>query len=132
MTKSTLPKFLLCSNAFFFSLQSKQKKDILLNVILPLLVGIGVYESSKVIILNTYIRNYFPDGLWAYSFVSCLLIIWNRRINLFWIVSIFIFFIAFEVFQHFEVINGTGDYIDVLIYFGCSTIALLTNKYFIN
>jgi hypothetical protein len=100
-------------------------------VILPLLLGIGIYELSNATVLNGFFRNYLPDGLWAFSLVSSLLIIWNRRIKIFWIVLIFIFYISFEIFQYIKVINGTGDYIDVLIYFGFSTIALLTNKYFI-
>jgi hypothetical protein len=39
-----------------------QKKDIFLNVILPLLLGTGIYQLS---VLNGFIRNYLPDGLWA-------------------------------------------------------------------
>jgi hypothetical protein len=109
-----------------------QKTDLFLNVILPLIAGIGIYESSKVVLLNTYIRNYLPDGLWAYSLVSCLLIIWNRRIKTFWLVLIFILYVVFEGFQYFKVINGTGDYLDILIYLVFSTIPILINKYFIN
>ena len=126
MTNSTLLRSL------FGSITLLQKKDIFFNVILPLLLGIGIYELSNATILNGFFRNYLPDGLWAYSLVSSLLIIWNRRIKIFWIVLIFIFYIAFEVFQYIKVIDGTGDYMDVLIYFGFSTATLLTNKYFIN
>ena len=126
MTNSTLLRSL------FGSITLLQKKDIFFNVILPLLLGIGIYELSNATILNGFFRNYLPDGLWAYSLVSSLLIIWNRRIKIFWIVLIFIFYIGFEVFQYIKVINGTGDYMDVLIYFGFSTATLLTNKYFIN
>ena len=105
------------------------EQDIFLNSILPVLAGSCFYFMSFNVSLTGFWRNQLPDGLWAYSLVSSMLIIWNRQINIFWISIIFITFISFEALQHFHFINGTGDWMDIIIYFSFSAISLLTNKF---
>ena len=107
-----------------------QKTDIFLNVILPIILGIGTYYVANFFVLNTYIRNQLPDGLWAYSLMSCMLIVWNRKINFFWTSMIFIFCILFETLQYLQLINGTADYLDILAYFVFLSVALSSNRYF--
>jgi hypothetical protein len=108
-----------------------QKTDLLLNVVTPLLAGTAIYFTANFIVLNKFIRNGLPDGLWSYALASCILIIWNRKMNIFWMVLIFLFYVLFEILQYLNIIDGTGDYLDIIIYFGFSIIPLLTNKYFI-
>lgn len=107
-----------------------QKIDFIINVVLPILAGIGIYYTSNYYATGHYLRNQLPDGLWAWSLFSCILIIWDRRIHSFWISVAFVFCIGFEVLQHFQIIRGVGDYLDVLVYFISGVIALLANKYF--
>src|SRR6185312_3841027 len=107
-----------------------QKIDFIINVVLPILAGIGIYCTSNYYATGHYLRNQLPDGLWAWSLFSCILIIWDRRIHSFWISVAFVFCIGFEVLQHFQIIRGVGDYLDVLMYFISGIIALLANKYF--
>lgn len=106
------------------------KQDILLNVLFPVLAGSCLYFMSFKLYLTGFFRNQLPDGLWAYALISSLLIIWNRQINIFYISLILIIFISFEALQYFHFISGTGDWLDILIYFSFSATALLTNKFF--
>jgi hypothetical protein len=108
------------------------KQDSFLNIILPVLVGNYLYFMSFNVSLTGFWRNQLPDGLWAYALISSVLIIWNRQINIFWISIIYIIFISFEALQHFHLISGTGDWLDIIIYFSFSTGSLLTNKFFIH
>jgi hypothetical protein len=108
------------------------KQDSFLNIILPVLAGNYLYFISFNVSLTGFWRNQLPDGLWAYALISSVLIIWNRQINIFWISIIYIIFISFEALQHFHLISGTGDWLDIIIYFSFSTGSLLTNKFFIH
>lgn len=108
-----------------------KKIDLLLTVLLPMLAGVLIYFSADHITLNAFIRNQLPDGLWAYSLVSCILIIWNRKINTVWLLATGVLFIVFELLQYLHIINGTGDLWDLLVYFIFSLIALITNTFII-
>jgi hypothetical protein len=88
-------------------------KDLLIHTLLPILIGILIYKWDFCMKL---IKNYLPDFLWAYAFASCILIIWNRKINIFWYTLSFIVCICFEIAQFQEIINGTGDIVDIAIY----------------
>lgn len=101
--------------------------DIIINVIIPISAGIIIYFIPTNNFILIQIRNYFPDGLWAYSLTSSILIIWNRRIKLIWIVLIACLFIAFEVFQSLQFIKGTYDIKDIFIYLSFGLFALITN-----
>ena len=107
-----------------------KSSDILLNVFSPLVAGYFIYYLSGFQFFGLPVKNYFPDGLWAYSFLSALLIIWSRQINLAWIAVVFFLAVSFEVLQYFHWIAGTGDHNDVIIYFSFSGAALCVNKFF--
>jgi hypothetical protein len=109
-----------------------RKSDILLNVCLPLTIGLLIYCSEKIVIVPALIRNYLPDGLWAYAFLSCNLLIWHRSVNLFWVFLVFLVAFSFEVLQYLHIIPGTGDIKDVFTYFLAFAIALLLNTPFKN
>jgi len=100
--------------------------DIILNTFIPILIGSAFYFAEP----NQLIRNYLPDGLWAYSLISTILIIWNRQINMFWILFSFFLFILFELLQKINIIRGTGDIYDVAIYFVFGFTSIITNKIF--
>ena len=107
-------------------------QDIFLNSILPVLAGSCLYLMSVNLYLSGFWRNQLPDGLWAYALISCLLIIWNRQIKIFWVSMIFFLFILLEGLQYFHFISGTGDWLDIITYFIFSAIPLLTNNFFIS
>lgn len=106
------------------------KTDLFINVLMPILIGMGIYFLSNHFEIRTFTRNHLPDALWAWSLFSCILIIWERRVPVFWITLVFAFCILFEVMQHYQFINGVGDYIDVLFYLLAGSLALLVNQYF--
>ena len=104
-----------------------------ITVVFPLLAGVALYKYLPTHYTpGRLVRNYLPDGLWAYSLLSCILIIWNRKPHWVWILGAVISALLFEYGQYSGVLPGTGDWLDVatyLIFFG---FALWTNAYFEN
>jgi hypothetical protein len=105
------------------------KKKIFYNIISPLLLGVFIYYLNFYIFFFDFISNYIPDGLWAYAFTSTILIIWNKRINYLWIIILFIFYFLFEFLQSIHFLKGTGDIIDIIIYFIFSFISIYVNSF---
>ncbi len=105
-------------------------KDVSCNMILPLFIGTAVYLLKKIISLPPIIVNYLPDGLWAYSLQSCLLIIWNRKVNWMWMMALLIFCAGFEILQKTNYLSGTGDIYDFIVYVIFMATALLFNNIF--
>jgi hypothetical protein len=104
--------------------------DILLNVALPLALGILIYHAASFCAVPAFIRNYFPDGCWAYAFLSGMLIIWDRKLSIPWIILVFITAAAYEWLQFIHVLPGTGDIGDVADYFVFFILALTLNPRF--
>ena len=111
-------------------MRSSKTVDILLNVILPVMAGFIIYLLQNKYFEQGIIRNYLPDGLWAYALFSCILIIWSRQVPVYWCIMITLFAISIEALQFFHFIGGTGDIMDIVTYLLFFTIALLSNKYF--
>ena len=101
-----------------------------MNIILPLLLGLSIYWSGSFILIPAPVRNYLPDGFWAYAFLSCILVIWDREINITWIAFVFLSSICFELLQYYHMIPGTGDIKDISSYFLSFMIALKLNTFF--
>ena len=78
-----------------------------------------------------------PDGLWSYSLMSAILLLFEIKIDkesVPWIVIALLFPISFEIGQRFNITNGTFDVLDVLYSVGFSlfSIFFLTSKFFNN
>jgi hypothetical protein len=106
-----------------------KRYDIILNVVLPIVVGLCICFAFTLNIIGRQVSNYLPDGLWAYAFTSCILIVWERQVNFFWLTLLGILFIAFELLQSFHFVAGTGDIRDIFIYFFFGLFALITNQW---
>ena len=104
--------------------------DFIINVLFPLIVGVIIYFVSTQKLVPDLIKNFFPDGLWSYAFISTMLIMWDRNINFIWIPLAFVLFFFIELLQYFHTINGTGDVLDILTYLIFGFVALLLNRYF--
>ncbi len=98
--------------------------DFFLNVVIPVALGVTIYLLP----IRQEIKNYLPDALWAYAFVSTLLIIWDRKLPIIWLAGILFVFVAFELAQKTGITKGTGDVIDIIIYFISATIAVGVNS----
>lgn len=103
-----------------------KRLDLTINVIIPILIGIVLYFVP----VSLLIRNHIPDGLWAYSLTSLILIIWDRNYPILWLSLIFLLFLLFEWLQYQSIIYGTGDLIDTAFYLVFFLFALIINKMF--
>jgi hypothetical protein len=104
--------------------------DVFFNILLPLLIGNFCYQSRGLLPATGFLRNHLADSLWAYAFLSTLLVIWDRKLHPWWLASAFILAITLEVFQSCHLISGTGDWADVLTYFVSFSIAIIVNPFF--
>jgi len=60
-----------------------------------------------------------PDGLWLFSCITVLLIVWGNVIskhNIFWIVLMPLVAIFSEIGQFIKIVPGTFDFIDLIFY----------------
>lgn len=105
--------------------------DILANIFVPLVAGMFVYWLQTIIDLPTLVNAYLADALWAYALVNSLLLVWNRAVNVPWIAAALLLMIGFEVLQHYHIVAGVGDAIDVLVYVVATGTALLINSLFL-
>lgn len=67
---------------------------------------------------NDFLKYYLVDFLWALSFSCGLHIIFKPKIKVSLLCSfvVIVFGTVFELLQFFNIINGTGDILDVLSY----------------
>lgn len=82
-------------------------------VLVPLILGVFIYQFAGEI---SWLRNYLPDGLWAFSFGYAFLLLWQPRPKSFLHLVPLLFLVGFEFLQYLEIITGTFDLIDCLIY----------------
>jgi hypothetical protein len=102
--------------------------DFILHTIVPVILGCIIYITGDAHVLPMLLQNHLADGLWAYAFLSCILIIWDRKSNLTWIVLTIVISILFELFQYWHLVSGTGDLWDVVVYLLFFLLALQINQ----
>lgn len=69
-----------------------------------------------------------PDGLWLFSYLCVLLVIWDNRIskqNIQWFLLVPLLAMFSEIGQIFGIVPGTFDIIDLLFYFGGAVLPVL-------
>jgi hypothetical protein len=103
--------------------------DVLLTVVLPVLLGIGIYLTAEKFPIPFLLKDHAADGLWAYAFASSILIVWERHINMAWMIIALLAAVSFELLQYIHFIKGTGDIYDMLTYAIGFSIALLSNTF---
>jgi hypothetical protein len=104
--------------------------DGFLNVFIPLLAGLLIYRTEQYFRIPALIRYHLPDGLWAYAFGSCMLIVWERKIHWPWIVGAMAISVVYEACQYYHFIAGVGEFRDVMTYLLFFSMALLSNAFF--
>ncbi len=67
---------------------------------------------------NDFLKYYFADYLWALSLACGLHIIFVPKIkgSFLCAVTVLLFGAFFEIMQYFGIVNGTGDFLDVISY----------------
>lgn len=84
-------------------------------------------DSFSLILPNWFLYS-LPDGLWLFSCVSLLLIIWDNKVskkNIFWILLMPIIAVSSELAQFMEIIPGTFDILDLIFYIAGSVLPIL-------
>ena len=104
--------------------------DFLINVIIPLAMGVATYVESDNKVLPELVRNHLADACWAYAFASYLLIIWDREIRIVWMLAMVVCAMGFEILQSYHIVPGTGDLWDVLTYMLFFALCFLANPFF--
>jgi hypothetical protein len=69
--------------------------------------------------LPEWVLYNLPDGLWLYSFLSCVLFIWRKNLSIgfvLWSSVAIISAIISEYFQRIKLIPGTYDLYDLIAY----------------
>ncbi|PHR49851.1 MAG: hypothetical protein COA32_01570 [Fluviicola sp.] len=123
-------------------------KSVVINVYTPLLIGSIIYilfrgdsifvkswldlknHTIQSIKLPSWMIYSFQDGLWAYSFVSAMNLLWknSKHIYLWLFISIILIF-GHEVGQGAGIIHGTFDLVDIFFYcLGVILSLLFTSK----
>lgn len=85
------------------------------NLILKLRKSIPIHHDS----LPNWFLYSLPDGLWLFSYVSLVLLIWKNRItweSSFWIIVIPILIVFAEIGQLCNIVPGTFDLVDIAFY----------------
>ncbi len=137
--------------------------NILVNCIIPILCGTLIYVGYRPTSLNyfswfselglannllvvrknisslwpkpaNWIVYSLPDGLWAYSFIFSIKLIWNEKQGGYWIWTFISYMIILlpEILQFNKILPGTYDIQDIaLLLLGIilSSIVLSTKKY---
>src|SRR6059058_4297533 len=105
-----------------------QIPDLLVNVLIPLIIGACAYVLRDY--LNLFLQAHFADACWAYSFASLILIIWQRRIHKFWLATAFLASVLFEVLQYRGLVPGTADFYDIISYLFSFILTITFNPIF--
>lgn len=88
----------------------------MLHVALPLIIGGFLYVFRGGGGDNWFVYS-LPDGLWLYSLISALNLIWrNDQSGRLWISAAVILSLTSEVFQYLHYIPGTFDMGDLIAY----------------
>lgn len=119
----------------------KQKHKYFLHVFTPALVGLTIYLLFRGSYIIDPKEEIFPfissphvpywimynltDGIWFYSFLSTIILVWNEKYSihliLWLVISILICFLL-ELLQLYHFIPGTFDWYDMLAYFSAAFI----------
>ncbi|MBR2744782.1 MAG: hypothetical protein IKE01_05775 [Clostridia bacterium] len=109
----------------------------IVSIVLPLILGVIIYSlyHYKVLAKNNYlssiIKNYVLDGLWVISFYFIVVCFMKKITQKYiWVTAIYTVILGalFEICQYKNIVNGTSDYLDIIVYFCASCIACLIEK----
>jgi glycopeptide antibiotics resistance protein len=84
------------------------------------LAGVLTFVRSNLFVyqnlLPNWIVNSLPDGLWAYSFIYTINLVWKEKQGGYWLwilISSIIIYLS-EVLQYYKVVHGTFDVQDLI------------------
>ena len=87
--------------------------------IFEIIMQIRIYFNPNDMVVSNFLTQNLPDGLWVFSFTSCLLLIWERSASkqkkIYFFIPIFLSILS-EFLQLLNIVNGTFDWWDILFY----------------
>lgn len=95
------------------------RKDTYFHGWLPQAFCNLIYSDVERNFITDFLRYYLPDFLWAFSFSSALTAVTIPLSNkhlFFNSLVVFIVGAAYEALQYFEIVGGTFDLFDILMY----------------
>lgn len=102
--------------------------DLLLNCVLPIIVGVLIYMGSQRYDYPSFISGHLADLFWAYAYASAILLVWTRELNIVWFFTALLSSYFFEWGQYTGIFAGVGDWMDVFVYSVGFAVALVLNK----
>jgi hypothetical protein len=126
-----------------------KKVHIFIHVFFPLLIGGAIYflfrnrdqyffkwlhlkQTDQYYELPAFVKYNLVDGLWLYSLLKMIELVWkeNSKTHMFiWFGIATVFSVITEVLQGWNIISGTFDTADVLMYFLVLLICLYQNTF---
>lgn len=110
------------------------RKDTYFHGWLPQAFCDLIYSDVERNFVTDFLKYYLPDFLWAFSFSSALTAVTmplrNKRL---FFISLVVFTVgaAYETLQYFEIVDGTFDLFDILMYAVAALISAAINiKFF--
>ena len=117
----------ICTGTLIYALF---RENTYISNIIMCFVDLTFLKSIFICLENSFTKYYLPDFLWAFSLSCGLCVILNpkKNIDVFLYSGISFFFgLIYEILQICKVINGTGDIIDIALYFLASlTVSLIS------
>lgn len=82
------------------------------------LINLNLLDAIFLPFENNFLKYYFVDFLWAFSFCCGLYAIYKPMIvgSIGLTFAVFLFGSAYEFLQYIGIINGTGDIADIILY----------------
>ena len=101
---------------------------------LSLSFGILIYALSyKKILYIHLIRSFFPDFLWMLSFMLAitplLMEVFSKHAILISALLCLLLSVLFELFQFLDILGGTGDILDIAVYFAADILSCIIIKF---
>ena len=107
------------------------KSNTILENIISRYFKIIPMKGNIPILSSTFFKCYFCDFLWAFSLQCglCTIFLPDKKQHLHICYVVLIFGALWEILQFTSITNGTGDFVDLIIYFlGSSLTLLFKNK----
>jgi hypothetical protein len=99
--------------------------------LISLVKSIRFYTNSTVYLFPNWFLYSLPDFMWVYAGTSYFLSIWSNAKNLsslFWINICLILAVGAEILQSYNLIEGTFDQIDIIMYFFAYLLSIINVK----
>ncbi len=97
------------------------------NAYISLWIGLGDIFKNEIITWIKPISFFLPDFLWAFSLCCFLNALFEKRDTYLCAIVTFLIGTAWEILQRLGILNGTGDFFDILMYLSALVLVTVIN-----